>query len=153
MSLFYKLRGWESREVDGGAVIQTQVCLIREKKKNYETAFATQTVSRKESFASVGLVWVKIWQELKVEVRVLLSLTRFVRAKESSRQRSGPRGFWGGASTLMTTMDFCKPWIFVQEPFWQTGGTYRPGLRAVFLNALNEICQISRKANYIFKSY
>ena len=43
-----------------------------------------------------------------------------------------------------------QPRIFVQEPFWQTGGTYRPGLRAVFFNALNEICQISRKANYIF---
>ena len=42
-----------------------------------------------------------------------------------------------------------QAWIFVQEPLWQTGGTYRPRLRAVFLNALSEICQIARKANYI----
>ena len=66
-----------------------------------------KTCSRKESFTSVSLVWVKRRQEPKVEVRVLLPLERSVWAKGSSGQSSGPWGFWGGAATIMTSMDFC----------------------------------------------
>lgn len=69
--------------------------MIKGEKKNYETAFATQILSaERRSFAGVETSLSEdMTRTQRFKGKGPFIPARFVWAKESFRQRSGPRGF------------------------------------------------------------